>query len=101
MQFWTAAVDEWKDHPLRGLGAGSFEQWWSEHASFTNFVRDAPLYLGPSASWVSSASSWWSCSSSSLRQVLTAGAGRDGDARVTAAAPAAFAGLHSPPASTG
>ena len=45
-QFWTAAVDEWKEHPLRGLGAGSFEQWWSEHASFAYFVRDAhSLYL--------------------------------------------------------
>jgi tetratricopeptide (TPR) repeat protein len=45
-QFWTTAVDEWKDHPLRGLGAGSFEQWWSEHGSFTYFVRDAhSLYL--------------------------------------------------------
>ena len=45
-QFWTAAVDEWRHHPLRGLGAGSFEQWWSEHASFTYFVRDAhSLYV--------------------------------------------------------
>jgi cytochrome c-type biogenesis protein CcmH/NrfG len=45
-QFWTAAVDEWKEEPLRGLGAGSYEEWWSEHASFTYFVRDAhSLYL--------------------------------------------------------
>jgi hypothetical protein len=40
-QFWTAALDEWKDRPLQGFGAGSYEQWWSEHASFTYFVRDA------------------------------------------------------------
>lgn len=45
-QFWSAAVDEWKEDPLRGVGAGSYEHWWAEHASFTYFVRDAhSLYL--------------------------------------------------------
>ena len=45
-QWWSAALDEWKEHPLQGQGAGSFEQWWSEHASFTYFVRDAhSLYV--------------------------------------------------------
>jgi O-Antigen ligase/Tetratricopeptide repeat len=45
-QWWSVAVDSWKEHPLRGLGAGSYEQWWSEHASFTYFVRDAhSLYV--------------------------------------------------------
>ena len=32
--------------PVAGDGAGSYESWWAEHASFTYFVRDAhSLYL--------------------------------------------------------
>src|SRR5207249_3324214 len=45
-QFWASAVQEWKRHPLAGGGAGSFEQWWAQHASFSYFVRDAhSVYL--------------------------------------------------------
>jgi tetratricopeptide (TPR) repeat protein len=45
-QFWTAAADEFGAHPLLGGGAGSYEAWWAEHASFRYFVRDAhSLYL--------------------------------------------------------
>jgi hypothetical protein len=45
-QFWTAAVDQWRDHPLVGQGAGTYESWWAEHASFSYFVRNAhSLYL--------------------------------------------------------
>ena len=45
-QFWTVAVEAWKEHPLEGVGAGSYEHWWAEHASFAYFVRDAhSLYL--------------------------------------------------------
>ncbi len=45
-QFWAAAVDQWKDHQLLGAGAGSFEAWWAQHASFSYFVKDAhSLYL--------------------------------------------------------
>jgi hypothetical protein len=40
-QFWTAAFDEFRDHPLLGGGAGSYEAWWARHASFSYFVRDA------------------------------------------------------------
>jgi hypothetical protein len=40
-QFWSAAVDEFSAHPLLGGGAGSYEAWWAEHASFPYFVRDA------------------------------------------------------------
>ena len=39
--FWSAAVDQWRDHPVVGQGAGTYESWWAEHASFTYFVRDA------------------------------------------------------------
>jgi O-antigen ligase len=45
-QFWTSAFDEWQSAPLIGRGAGSYEAWWAEHASFTYFVRNAhSLYL--------------------------------------------------------
>jgi O-antigen ligase len=40
-QLWTAAVDEWETRPLLGRGAGSYQSWWSEHASLSLFVRDA------------------------------------------------------------
>lgn len=40
-QFWSSAVDEFQDQPLRGGGAGSFESWWAQHGSITYFVRDA------------------------------------------------------------
>ena len=45
-QFWGAALDQWEEYPLGGEGAGSYEHWWSQHASFTYFLRDAhSLYL--------------------------------------------------------
>ena len=45
-QFWTSAFDEWKQHRVTGGGAGSFEQWWAQHASFSYFVKNAhSLYL--------------------------------------------------------
>jgi hypothetical protein len=45
-QFWAAAGDEWKSAPLVGRGAGSYEAWWAQHASFSYFVRNAhSLYL--------------------------------------------------------
>lgn len=40
-QFWSAAVDQWREHPALGEGAGSYEAWWAENASFSYFVRDA------------------------------------------------------------
>jgi hypothetical protein len=45
-QFWSVAVDEAKEYPALGEGAGAYEHWWAEHASITRFVRDAhSLYL--------------------------------------------------------
>lgn len=45
-QFWTAAGQEWKSAPAVGRGAGSYEAWWAQHASFSYFVRNAhSLYL--------------------------------------------------------
>ena len=45
-QFWRAAMDEFRDQPLRGEGAGSFEAWWARHGALDFFIRDAhSLYL--------------------------------------------------------
>jgi hypothetical protein len=45
-QFWSAAVQEWKSAPVVGRGAGSYEAWWAQHASFSYFIRNAhSLYL--------------------------------------------------------
>ena len=45
-QFWSAALDQWDAHRVLGDGAGTYESWWAQHASFSYFVRDAhSLYL--------------------------------------------------------
>ena len=45
-QFWSAAFDQIREHPVAGDGAGSYEAWWAQHGSFSYFVRDAhSLYL--------------------------------------------------------
>jgi O-antigen ligase len=40
-QLWAAAGDQWETKPLFGEGAGSYQSWWTEHADFPLFVRDA------------------------------------------------------------
>jgi hypothetical protein len=45
-QFWSAALDQWEGHRFLGAGAGTYESWWAQHASFSYFVRDAhSVYL--------------------------------------------------------
>jgi O-antigen ligase len=49
-QLWNAGVDQWREDPLLGDGAGTFEAWWLEHASVPLFVRDAhSLYIEAAA----------------------------------------------------
>jgi O-antigen ligase len=40
-QLWTAAVDAFRSSPLYGRGAGTFSQWWAQHASLDLFAIDA------------------------------------------------------------
>ncbi len=40
-QHWQAAVEEWREYPLLGHGAGSYEAWWAQHGSLPIFVTDA------------------------------------------------------------
>ncbi|HEV7846236.1 MAG TPA: O-antigen ligase family protein [Thermoleophilaceae bacterium] len=40
-QFWEAAIGQWKEHPVTGDGAGSFEPWWAQHGTLDWFVRNA------------------------------------------------------------
>ena len=45
-EFWDAAINDARDHPLGGSGGGSFEAYWDAHGSSGIFVRDAhSLYL--------------------------------------------------------
>ncbi len=45
-QLWESAVDQWREAPAWGIGAGSYETWWTEHGTMQQFVRDAhSLYL--------------------------------------------------------
>ncbi|HET9544510.1 MAG TPA: O-antigen ligase family protein, partial [Gaiellaceae bacterium] len=45
-QFWGAALDQWREAPLAGQGAGSYEAWWSQNGTIPYFIRDAhSLYL--------------------------------------------------------
>jgi hypothetical protein len=40
-QFWSAAADQWREHPVAGDGAGSFEPWGAQHGTLDWFVRNA------------------------------------------------------------
>jgi hypothetical protein len=43
---WRAALEDYRDHPLLGSGAGSFEQYWIRHRPTALDFRDAhSLYL--------------------------------------------------------
>jgi tetratricopeptide (TPR) repeat protein len=45
-QFWSAAVSEFRAHPLNGGGAGSWEAWWLQHGSLPVFSEYShSLYL--------------------------------------------------------
>jgi O-antigen ligase len=40
-QFWSAGVDAFRTEPLRGVGAGGYEAWWTQHGSLPYFIRNA------------------------------------------------------------
>jgi hypothetical protein len=40
-QFWGEALDAFESDPIRGVGAGGYEDWWAQHASVPLFVRNA------------------------------------------------------------
>jgi hypothetical protein len=40
-QYWQAARDAEQTAPLKGIGPGTFEFWWSRHGTTPGFVRDA------------------------------------------------------------
>lgn len=39
-QYWEAAVDAFRSEPLTGIGAGSYEYWWSRNGSLPGAIRD-------------------------------------------------------------
>ncbi len=40
-QFWDAAVDQFREHPVAGEGAGTYEAWWAQHGTLDWFARNA------------------------------------------------------------
>jgi len=45
-EYWRVALEDWKQHPLTGTGAGTFRYTWLEERSDTNDVRQVHnLYL--------------------------------------------------------
>jgi hypothetical protein len=40
-QFWSAALDQFAEHPLAGEGAGTYEAWWARHGTVDWFARNA------------------------------------------------------------
>jgi hypothetical protein len=46
VELWTAAWDDFEDHPLLGSGPGTYEEYWNQHRPIPHDVRDAhSLYL--------------------------------------------------------
>jgi O-antigen ligase len=39
--FWGAAIDAFGSDPLRGVGAGNYENWWNQHGSLGVSVQNA------------------------------------------------------------
>ncbi|MBN8868938.1 MAG: tetratricopeptide repeat protein [Solirubrobacterales bacterium] len=39
-QYWSSAAKQWKEAPVQGHGAGTFEFWWAENGDRTGFIRD-------------------------------------------------------------
>jgi O-antigen ligase len=45
-ELWKTAGDAWKAHPVDGIGPGTYQFWWNQHATSPLSVRDAhSLYL--------------------------------------------------------
>lgn len=40
-QMWSGALDAMSDHPIAGIGLGSWESWWNPRRGDTGFVRNA------------------------------------------------------------
>jgi O-antigen ligase len=45
-ELWSSAGDAWTRHPFDGIGPGTYELWWNQHATSPLTVRDAhSLYM--------------------------------------------------------
>jgi hypothetical protein len=45
-QMWTAALHAFTSHPLEGIGAGTFQFWWSAHGSiYASVINAHSLYM--------------------------------------------------------
>lgn len=44
-QFWRSSVKAVEGHPLRGIGAGTWEFWWTRHGSGASYAQNAHSLL--------------------------------------------------------
>jgi O-Antigen ligase len=40
-QYWSSALDAFAKHPVGGLGAGTYQLWWTAHGSIYSYVVNA------------------------------------------------------------
>ncbi len=40
-QYWQSALHAAETHPWRGIGPGTFQFWWAQHATSPGFIRNA------------------------------------------------------------
>jgi len=40
-EFWQSALHAAETHPWRGIGPGTFQFWWAQHATAPGFIRNA------------------------------------------------------------
>jgi hypothetical protein len=40
-QYWQSAAEAADEYPIEGVGAGTFEYWWSQHAAIEGVIRHA------------------------------------------------------------
>jgi hypothetical protein len=40
-QLWKSTLKAFDSHPLEGIGAGTIQFWWNEHATDGSFIRDS------------------------------------------------------------
>lgn len=39
-QYWQASIDQFRDSPFTGGGAGTFEAWWAQHGTTVAFIEN-------------------------------------------------------------
>ena len=69
-EYWVSAIDAFETSPVTGIGAGTFEFWWSRNRTLPGSIRDThSLYLETLGERLSAASSRSAPRGPSVRQL--------------------------------